>query len=80
MRPPDTSEMMPVSSETTTARASVSSVTPMAARWRLPSSRESCGFTVRGRKQAAAATRLPWMTTAPSCSGVPGLKMLISRS
>ena len=29
----------PVSSETTTANASVSSVTPMAARWRVPSSR-----------------------------------------
>ena len=80
MRPPTTSEITPVSSETTTASASVSSVTPMAARWRLPSSRERAGLTVRGRKHAAAATRLPWITTAPSCSGVPGLKMLISRS
>ena len=43
-------------------------------------SADSSGFTVSGRKQAAAATRLPWITTAPSWSGVPGLKMLISRS
>jgi hypothetical protein len=72
--------MVPVSSETTTTTASVSSVIPMAARWRLPSVRESAGFTVRGRKQAAAAMRLPCTTTAPSWSGVLGLKMLMSRS
>jgi hypothetical protein len=80
MRPPDTTEMIPVSSDTTTASASVSSVTPMAARWRLPSWRDSSGFTVSGRKQAAAATRLPCRMTAPSWSGVPGLKTLTSRS
>ena len=40
----------------------------------------SSGFTVSGRKQAAAATRLPCRTTAPSCSGVAGWKMLTSRS
>src|SRR5262249_27366480 len=40
--PPSTvSESRPVSSETTTATASVSSVTPSAARWRVPSWRAS---------------------------------------
>ena len=72
--------MMPVSSDTTIATASVSSESPIAARWRLPSVRLSSGWTVSGRKQAAAATRLPWITTAPSCSGVAGWKMLTSRS
>ena len=80
IRPPSTTEIVPVSSDTTIARASVSSVRPIAARWRLPSVRLSSGFTVRGRKQAAAATRFPWRITAPSWSGVAGWKMLTSRS
>ena len=49
--PPTTSEIMPVSSETTTATASVSSVTPMAARWRLPSWRRQ--LRVHGEGQEA---------------------------
>jgi hypothetical protein len=53
---------------------------PMAARWRVPRSFESSGFKVSGRKQAAAATRWRRTTTAPSCSGVAGLKMVTSRS
>ena len=55
-------------------RQSVSSVMPMAARWRVPSLRESAGLVVSGRKQAAAAMRSFWMITAPSCSGRPGRK------
>ena len=50
MRPPTTSEMAPVSSETTTATASVSSVTPMAARCRLPSSRDSSRVDGEGQE------------------------------
>src|SRR5262249_55538912 len=55
--PSTTIEMMPVSSDTTIAIASFSSVNPIAARWREPSSFASFGFTVSGRKHAAAATR-----------------------
>src|SRR5262252_4138914 len=73
-------EITPVSSETTTTNASLSSVTPIAARWRVPSSREINGFCVSGRKQQAAATRLLLMTTAPSCSGVCVLKIVTRRS
>ena len=69
MRPSRTSEIHPVSSETTTASASFSSVRPIAARCRVPRSLLSRGFTVSGRKQAAAAMRFSWMITAPSCSG-----------
>ena len=72
--------MTPVSSDTTMATASFSSVRPIAARWRVPSSRDTLGFTESGRKQAAAAMRSPWTITAPSCSGDATWKMLASRS
>ena len=72
--PVDTIEMLPVSSDTTMATESFSSVRPMAARWREPSSLLSFGFTVSGRKQAAAATRSSCTITAPSCSGDDGWK------
>ena len=49
--------MAPVSSETMTESASVSSVMPMPARWRVPSCVESSGLIDSGRKQAAAAMR-----------------------
>ncbi len=62
------------------ATASDSSVRPMAARWRVPRSRSSFGLTVSGRKHAAAAIRVSWMITAPSCSGVDGWKIVVSRS
>ena len=68
--------MLPVSSDTTIATASFSSVRPMAARCREPSSLLSFGLTVSGRKQAAAATRSSCTITAPSCSGDDGWKML----
>ena len=74
--PSTTSEMLPVSSDTTIATASFSSVRPIAARWREPSSLLSFGLTVSGRKQAAAATRSSCTITAPSCSGDAGWKML----
>ena len=61
--------MRPVSSDTITATASFSSVSPIAARCRVPRFRASCGLTVSGRKQAAAATRSFCTITAPSCSG-----------
>ena len=70
----------PVSSDTTIATASFSSVRPIAARCREPSSLLSFGFTVSGRKQAAAAMRSSCTITAPSCSGDAGWKMLTSRS
>jgi hypothetical protein len=73
-------EMSPLSSDTITATASFSSVRPMAARCRVPSSRLRAGCTVSGRKQDAAATRPSWMMTAPSWSGALGWKMLTSRS
>ena len=68
-RPSSTSEIMPVSSDTTTATESFSSVSPMAARCRDAELRLRRGLTVSGRKQAAAAMRFSWMITAPSWSG-----------
>ena len=65
----------PVSSDTTRATASFSSVTPSAARCREPSSRARRGLTLSGRKQAAAAMRSPCTMAAPSCSGEVGWKM-----
>ena len=38
------------------------------------------GLTVSGRKHAAAATRFSCITTAPSCSGELGWKIVTSRS
>ena len=73
-------QICPVSSDTTIAAASLSSVSPIAARCRVPSSRLTRGLTVSGRKQAAAATRSSWRMTAPSCSGEPGWKIVTSRS
>src|SRR6266700_6222577 len=64
--PADAIEIEPVSSETATTTASLSSVTPMAARCRVPSCFEIRGFNDRGRKQPAAATRDPSTMTAPS--------------
>lgn len=54
------------------------SVTPMAARWRVPSCLEMEFSSVRGRKQPAATMRVPRMTVAPSCRGVLGSKMFSS--
>ena len=78
--PSTTMETLPVSSDTTIATESFSSVRPIAARCRDPSSLLNFGFTVSGRKQAAAAMRSSCTMTAPSCSGDWGRKMLCSRS
>jgi len=80
MCPSTAMEISPRSSDTTMATASVSSVRPIAARWRVPRSRSSFGFTVSGRKHAAAATRPSWMIAAPSWSGDPVWKIVTSRS
>ncbi len=55
--PFSTKEINPVSSDTMTVTASVPSVMPMAARWRVPSSREMLGFFVSGKNTEAAAMR-----------------------
>src|SRR5262249_37794471 len=78
--PSTTIEIRPVSSETTIATASFSSVRPIAARCRDPSSLLNFGLTVSGRKHAAAATRSSCTITAPSCSGEVGRKMLCNKS
>src|SRR4029079_3342759 len=65
----------PFSSETTTTRASLSSLRPSAARWRVPWASFGSGVAVSGRSAPAATMRLPLTITAPSCSGPPGLKM-----
>ena len=67
--PPDTTEISPVSSDTTTTIASDSSVRPMAARWRVPRDFEMFDASVNGRKQPAAIS-LPFrMMAAPSWIG-----------
>ena len=48
--PSHASEISPRSSETTTTTASISSARPIAARWRVPTSRSSCEV-VSGRRQ-----------------------------
>src|ERR1700730_13260679 len=72
--------IVPVSSEMMTATASVSSVIPIAARWRVPSWVERTGFMESGRKQAAAAIRSRCTITAPSCKGALGRNTVASRS
>src|SRR5581483_8451648 len=68
MLPPKQSEMVPRSSETTTTTASVSSVTPMAARWRVPSALSSPALGESGSTAPAVAMRRLLMITAPSWS------------
>src|SRR6185312_1624937 len=68
MLPPKQSEIDPRSSETTTTTASVSSVTPMAARWRVPSALSSRAFADSGKTAPACAMRRFLMITAPSWS------------
>jgi len=65
--PPTATLIVPVSSETMTARH-VSSVIPIPARWRVPSWIDNTGFIDSGRKQAAAAMRSLCTITAPSCT------------
>ena len=68
MLPPKHNEIVPRSSDTTTTTASVSSVTPMAARWRVPSALSSLALPDSGSTAPARAMRRFLMITAPSCS------------
>ena len=56
--------------------ASVSSVIPIAARWRVPNCLSVRLRFVRGRMQDAAETLPFWTITAPSWRGVPGKNMV----
>ena len=80
MRPFSATDIVPVSSLTTTTSASHCSERPMAARWRVPSSVESERFSVSGSRQPAAIRRLPRTMAAPSCSGVFGMKTFKRKS
>src|SRR5262249_43237854 len=55
--PPTTSDTVLSCSEITTAMASVSSVTPSAARWRVPQVLRRLGLVLSGRRQRTAVTR-----------------------
>ena len=67
--PPLTNEILPVSSDTTIASASVSSVIPMAALCLIPKFAGMSVFSVIGRVHRAATILSPEMTMAPSCRG-----------
>ena len=60
---------LPRSSETTTTAASVSSLRPIAARWRVPSVLSSLVLAESGKNAPACWMRPSRMITAPSCSG-----------
>ncbi len=62
-------EIVEVSSETTSTVASVSSDSPSAARWRVPSDLSDTLNWVRGSTQPAPMIRSPRTSTAPSCRG-----------
>ena len=79
IRARSTTLIWPLSSETTTATASVSSVMPSAARWRVPN-RSDRLISVSGRSAAAARMPSPRMITAPSWSSVRGAKIVVSSS
>src|SRR5215813_3282030 len=78
--PSRASEMVPSSSETTITTASVSSVSPMAARCRVPRVFDTLGFAVSGRKHPAAVMRPFCTMSAPSWIGESGRKMLVTSS
>ena len=72
-------EIAPDSSETIIAKQSDLSDIPMAALCRVPSSLLKLVLSVSGKKQAAAFILSSFIMTAPSCSGVFGIKILISK-
>ncbi len=80
MSPPSTTEIVAVSSDTTITSASVSSVIPTAARWRVPTPSGRSLRNVSGRMQPACEMRPCWMITAPSCSGEYGRNSEVSSS
>ena len=65
-------EILPVSSETTTATASLFSEIPREALWRVPSSLLRELFSVSGKIQPAATARPSLITTPPSCKAELG--------
>src|SRR5437660_7808619 len=72
--------MVDVSSDTTSTVASVSSDKPSAARWRVPSDLSATLNWVSGSTHPAPMMRSPRTSTAPSCSGEYGVKIVVSRS
>jgi len=72
-------EIAPVSPDIVITTASVSSVIPRAALCRVPSIFPTSGLRLKGRKLPAAIIRSPLITTAPSCSGDCGIKILLRR-
>ena len=70
----------PFSSDTTTTTASVCSVIPRAARWRVPKRSVWTVVSASGRSAPAARIASPRMITAPSWSAVRGMKIVRSRS
>ena len=70
--------IIPVCSDTTMTAASVFSLMPTAARWRVPSPRITPLASASGRMHAAAMIRSSRITTAPSCRGVFGSNMFSS--
>ena len=72
--------MLPVSSLTTTAMASVACAIPSAERWRSPKWRGRSVSCDTGRMQPADIILIPAIIIAPSCSGLFVKKMFsISR-
>src|SRR5437588_824919 len=72
--------MVEVSSANTNTVASVSSERPSAARWRVPSDLSATLDCVRGSTHPAPMMRSPRTSTAPSCRGEYGVKIVVSRS
>ncbi len=80
IRPSWATLIRPVSSLTMSTTASLCSVRPTAARWRVPMRPTPGMVSASGSTQPAATSRASRMITAPSCSEVPGMKMVASIS
>src|SRR5205823_2933622 len=72
MAPFSTTEILPVSSDTTTISASEANESPIAARWRVPRRSRTVPSSGSGSRHPAARIWLPRMMTAPSWSGELG--------
>src|SRR3990172_8241936 len=80
IRARSTSAIDPLSSLTTTTTASVCSVMPRAARWRVPSRSLCRVVSARGSTMPAATISAPRMRTAPSCRAARGAKTVRNSS
>ena len=76
MRARSTRLIWPFSSDTTTTTASVCSVMPRAARWRVPNRSVWMVVSASGSRAPAARIRSPRMITAPSWSAARGMKIV----